>query len=33
MSKPLHVRSADLEWPDERECEIELEGKSVSSTM
>jgi hypothetical protein len=29
---PLHVRWVDLEWPDERQREIELEGRSVSST-
>ena len=32
MSAQLHVRQADLEWPDDRQCEIELKGTSVSST-
>ena len=31
-SEPLHVGWADLEWPDARQFEIELEGRSVSST-
>src|SRR5688572_14827228 len=33
MSEQLHVRWADLEWPDKRQYEIELECRSVSSTM